>query len=53
VRDLKAEELGIALAFVTGRSPVPQSTLHRQQELRDRALEEFKRVTKAKSSFWR
>lgn len=53
VRDLKAEELGIALAFVTGRSPVPESTLRRQQELRDRALEEFKKVTKAKSSFWR
>jgi len=53
VRDLKAEELGIALAFVTGRSPVPESTLRRQQELREKALEEFNRVIKAKSSFWR
>lgn len=53
VRHLKAQELGIARELVRARSPVPESTLRRQQELRDRAFEEFDRVKKAKSSFWR
>jgi hypothetical protein len=52
VRDLKAEELGLALGFVSGPSPVPESALRKQPEARDRALEEFTTVRKAKGSFW-
>lgn len=53
VRDLNAEELGLALAFVSGPSPIPESALRKQQQARDRAREEFSTVKKAKGSLSR
>jgi hypothetical protein len=52
VRDLKAEELGLGLAFVSGPSPDPESAWRKQQQARDRAREEFTTVRKAKGSLW-